>query len=828
MSTEENRQADASSEAPAAEPGAPAIAAPPPETTPEAPVAAAPAPEAPAAAIAEESPAAPAAPPVDPNRDPETFAEMELDTGVMQALEEMGYTAPMEVQTKTFRLVMGGRDVMVQSRTGSGKTAAFGIPFAKGLISGDEKHVQAMCICPTRELALQVAGEISKIGAYKNLTVVPVYGGAPMGRQIEGLKAGAQIVAGTPGRILDHLRRGTLDPSHLKVLVLDECDEMLSMGFQEEIETIVERLPKDRQTMLFSATIPEDIERIGRRHMHDPIKLSLSADYIGVLEIQHAYYLVSGMGRPADLVRIMQYEKPEGALIFCNTRDDTAMVAAYLRSSGYDAEPISGDLGQSDRERVMGRMKQGTLPFLVATDVAARGIDIAELPCVINYTFPESPEVYVHRTGRTGRAGRHGLAISLVSPQELGNFYYLKLAYKIRPEERNLPSELEMRTRREGERYTRLRAECKGDPGDEWRSLARRVWQSADGERLVAELMRRSLEGLAPLTATELASAEAQVRRDERPREERPRVERPRDDRPRDDRPRDDRPRDRDRDRPRDRDRDRPRDRDRDRPRDRDRDRPRDRDRDRERRPERPAAAPAPAATPEASPPEVTPPEVTPPEAAPLAAGEPAVERPAAEAPREARPRDRERPRRGEEPHRDRDRDGRRRDRGGRDRGDKPREAAAAGPGERRPEPVGEPPVVPPGMEFWEAWVEQRTQSSGVPVLPAEGEVATDEGAAAGTDGPDGGEMESRAPAPSEPGTVRLYLNLGRRDGVRSEDVLKILAERSNLAEPPKVQVRNTHTYVSVREEDAERVMASLNGGAWGDRALLCEPARGY
>jgi ATP-dependent RNA helicase DeaD len=338
---------------------------------------------------------------------PKTFAEMNLDPAVQQAIDEMGFEVPMEVQTVIFRRVTAGADLMVQSRTGSGKTAAFGIPIAQMLPPGTQ-GVQALILAPTRELALQVAQELGRIAAYRNLVVVPVYGGAPMGRQIEALRAGAQIVAGTPGRVLDHIRRGTLKTDQIKMLVLDECDEMLSMGFQEEIEKILAELPPkhERQTLLFSATIPEEIERIGKRHMREYEKVVLSADFIGVHEIAHRYYLVSGLGRTRDLLKILEYERPESALIFCNTREDTGVVAGFLASHGYDAENISSDLAQTDRERVMGKMRAKTLKFLVATDIAARGIDISGLPYVINYTFPESPEVYIHRTGRTGRAVR--------------------------------------------------------------------------------------------------------------------------------------------------------------------------------------------------------------------------------------------------------------------------------------------------------------------------------------------------------------------------------------------------------------------------------------
>jgi ATP-dependent RNA helicase DeaD len=694
-------------------------------------------------------PAAAAPPPAEPAAEPQTFADMGLDQGVMQALDEMGFTAPMDVQRATWRPIMAGRDIMVQSRTGSGKTAAFGIPFAMGLVSGDEKRVQALVLCPTRELALQVAGEIGKIGAYKNLTVVPVYGGAPMGRQIQALKEGAQIVAGTPGRVLDHLRRGTFDPSGLKALVLDECDEMLSMGFQEEIENILARLPKERQTLLFSATIPEDIERIARRHMRDPLKLSLSSDFVGVYEIAHTYYLISGLNRPGDLLRILEYEQPPTALIFCNTREDTAMVAGYLRRHGFDSEAISGDLGQSDRERVMQLMKTGKLRFLVATDIAARGIDITDLPCVINYTFPESPEIYIHRTGRTGRAGKHGVAISLVAPQELGNFYYLKLLYKIRPEERDLPSEGELRTRREGERYDRLRREVMTEPGDEWRSLARRIWQSGEGERIIGELLKRTVETMAPHLGSVSFEPPPEARPSQLP-------ERRREGKPR---------------------------------------------REREERPPR-----EPAETP--------------------------VERAAEGARNEARPeRGRgprpergDRRRRGGE-HREgesaapRDREGgRRRERGERGRGrPEERPAAPARPPEEHAGGTPRPPEehagapgsasTPSGTDFWETWVDERARGGAEPARPER-------------------RAEEEAPQ-AEPGTTRLYLNLGRRDRVRSDEVQQLLTERVGLAEPPRMQVRNTHTYLIVKDVDAERVIKGLTGTKYADRELLCEPARG-
>jgi ATP-dependent RNA helicase DeaD len=518
-----------------------------------------------------------------------TFAELGLHADVLRAVEEMGFTEPMPVQAATFPLITEGRDLMVQSRTGSGKTAAFGIPFANGIVSGEEKFVQAIVLLPTRELALQVAAELSKICQYRQITVVPVYGGAPMGRQVEQLQAGGQIVCGTPGRVKDHLRRGTLRLDRVRCAVLDECDEMLSMGFQEDIEQILEKTPTTRQTLLFSATVPEGIQRLARRFLRAPEFLKLSGDYVSVHDIRHVYYSIPGIQREEELLRILDFEEPKSAILFCNTREETGRVAAFLRGKGHDAEAISSDLSQADRERVLGRMRQGGIKFLVATDVAARGIDIENLSHVFNYTFPEAPEIYIHRTGRTGRAGRKGTAISLIGPTEVGSFYYLKLLYKIKPEERSLPSEAEIRSHREGERVQVLRGALEGEPGSEWRALARRLVSAVDGERLVASLLAHSyasVEGMpvAPKPPAPMFTPEAPARAAAPEPRERER-ERDRDfDRPRD--------RDRDRDRPRFGGRDRgPRDRGRPG----DRERPRFGDRDRNRGP---GAGPGPGPAP--------------------------------------------------------------------------------------------------------------------------------------------------------------------------------------------------------------------------------------
>ncbi|MBC7973435.1 MAG: DEAD/DEAH box helicase, partial [Myxococcales bacterium] len=369
-----------------------------------------------------------------------SFDDLGLHPDVKQALDEMGYFTPTAVQTAVYKPVSEGKDLLVQSRTGTGKTTAFGLPTVSKIIP-THRAPQAMILAPTRELALQVARELTNLCKHRNIVVEPIYGGAPIAKQITALRSGVHIIVGTPGRVLDHIGRRTLDCSAIQTFILDECDEMLSMGFLEDIERVVAHLPEKKQTLLFSATMPDEVTRYSRRHMRAPEQISLSRDSISVTDIHHAYYIVSGIARSRDLLKILFAEEPESAIIFCNTRDETTMVARFLTKQGLDAEPLSSDLSQSDRERVMGRMKQHTLRFLCATDVAARGIDISNLSHVINYSVPESPEIYVHRTGRTGRAGKKGTALSLVGPRELGNFRYVRLQFGIKPEERLLPKE---------------------------------------------------------------------------------------------------------------------------------------------------------------------------------------------------------------------------------------------------------------------------------------------------------------------------------------------------------------------------------------------------
>ncbi len=422
-----------------------------------------------------------------------TFNALPLSADVRKAIDELGYVSPTPVQLAVFEPALAGKSLVVQARTGTGKTAAFGLPLIDGLVKKNTPHVQALILTPTRELALQVMREIESLARHRGTRVVAIYGGAAMGPQIDALKGGAQIVAGTPGRVLDHIRRGTFDTSHIKVFVLDEADEMLSMGFAKELHAIADSLPKERQGLFFSATIPPDIERLAQSQLKDPEFITLSSDQIGALEVNHSVFFAPGDKRAA-LVRILEVEDPESAILFCNTKDETERVAGLLNKLGYDADWLNGDLDQRDRERVMSATREGRLRFLVATDVAARGIDISHLTHVINADFPESAEAYVHRTGRTGRAGRTGTAISIIAPKDIGALYLLKLTYGIKPIERQLPSDADVKTRAEADLVMMfVDGFAARQPHPEDLALARRLLTHEGAEQVVAGLLRDHL-----------------------------------------------------------------------------------------------------------------------------------------------------------------------------------------------------------------------------------------------------------------------------------------------------------------------------------------------
>jgi ATP-dependent RNA helicase DeaD len=435
-----------------------------------------------------------------------TFDALSLSPDVRQAVDDLGYAYPTPVQLAVYEPACRGKDLVVQARTGTGKTAAFGLPIVGSLVKKGAPEVQALVLCPTRELALQVAREVDALGKVRGTTCVPIYGGAPMPRQVEQLRGGAQIVVGTPGRVLDHLRRGTLAPGSIRVLVLDESDEMLSMGFLPQITEILTHLPEGRQTLLFSATLPPDIRRMAETRLREPEFLTLSGDHIGALEVDHYVYMSYG-DKLADFLVALEIEDPESAILFCNTREQTKRVSAALQDRGYAADWLNADLSQSDRERVMASTRSGEVRFLVATDVAARGIDISHLTHVINFDFPESADAYVHRTGRTGRAGRTGTAISMVAPGDVGNLYLLRLTYKLRPIEKQLPSRQEQKTRAETDVVQSLAHVFVSHHVDaDDLALARRLLTHDRADAIVAGLLRDHL-GAKPGFAQEAGAA---------------------------------------------------------------------------------------------------------------------------------------------------------------------------------------------------------------------------------------------------------------------------------------------------------------------------------
>ncbi len=374
----------------------------------------------------------------------ELFSELSED--IQTSLGDLGWHAPTTVQAKVIPLMRGGGDLIVQALTGSGKTGAFGIPLVEAVDTASD-DIQALVMLPTRELANQVAVELSTLGKYRGVRVLPVYGGVGYGEQIDALERGVHIVVGTPGRILDHIGNRRMDLGKVKVLILDEADEMLSLGFWPDMRELASYLPEKRQSHLFSATIPEKVRSLSRFFLHEPEFVAVDADQVGPQQIEHFYYVCSAKEKEALLARVIEYEDPESAIIFCNTKADVRYITGYLGKRGFDVDQISGDLQQSARERAMKRIKSGELRLLVATDVAARGIDISDLSHVISYATSDSPDVYVHRTGRTGRAGKSGVAISLVSGLDIGNFKHMQNVNKISITERKPPTEADMLAR---------------------------------------------------------------------------------------------------------------------------------------------------------------------------------------------------------------------------------------------------------------------------------------------------------------------------------------------------------------------------------------------
>ncbi|SDW95392.1 DEAD/DEAH box helicase [Paenibacillus sp. CF384] len=345
------------------------------------------------------------------------FQQYPLSEEIVRALDHLGYTEPTPVQSKVIPEVLAHRDLTVRSQTGSGKTAAFGIPICE-LVEWEENRPQALVLTPTRELAGQVKEDLINIGRFKRIKAVAIYGKQPFAQQKLELQQKVHIVAGTPGRVLDHIKRGTLDVDRLRYLVIDEADEMLNRGFIEQVESIIKELPKDRVTLLFSATLPPDVEQLCHRHMKDPVDIEIETAGITTDRIAHTLYIVKDERKPELLKAVTTIQNPDSCMIFCRTQEAVDQVSRMLRQSGYPCDKIHGGMEQNDRFSVMHAFRRREFRYLVATDLAARGIDIENITHVINYDLPMDKENFVHRTGRTGRAGQSGIAITFATPSE--------------------------------------------------------------------------------------------------------------------------------------------------------------------------------------------------------------------------------------------------------------------------------------------------------------------------------------------------------------------------------------------------------------------------
>src|SRR3990172_1667212 len=377
-----------------------------------------------------------------------TFQELDLRREVMQAILELGYEEPTPIQALTIPLLLLGKDVVAQAQTGTGKTAAFVIPIVER-IEPSNRAVQAMVLVPTRELAMQVAEASFALSRFRRIDVLPIYGGQAYDRQLRGLRKGVHVVVGTPGRVIDHIRRGTLRLDGVRTVVLDEADEMLDMGFFEDIEFILEQTPKERQTALFSATIPPRVEALARRSLREPLYIAIAREERTVPQTHQVYYETAESGKLEALTRVLDLETPRSAIVFCRTKRAVDEVATALQARGYAADGIHGALSQPQRERVLQSFRENRIEILVATEVAARGLDLPDVTHVINYDIPDDPDAYIHRIGRTGRMGRKGEAITFVAPREtrLLRFIESQIHKKLKPMRLPAPGDIAARQR---------------------------------------------------------------------------------------------------------------------------------------------------------------------------------------------------------------------------------------------------------------------------------------------------------------------------------------------------------------------------------------------
>lgn len=433
-----------------------------------------------------------------------SFSELGLSEATLKAVAELGYEEPTPIQAQTIQLMLEGTDVIAQAQTGTGKTAAFALPIIEKL-DVSNRSPQALILTPTRELAVQVAEAFQSYSKHHRISILPVYGGQPIEWQLRALARGVQVVVGTPGRVLDHIRRKTLLLGPVKTVILDEADEMLNMGFIEDIETILKETSQDRQTALFSATMPAPIANLARRYMRHAQRITIASEKTTDPQIRQIYYEVGKRDKFEVLARILDYEAPTSAIIFCRTKLEVDSLGQRLVARAHAAETLHGDLNQTQRDRVMARFRSGQIELLIATDVAARGLDVEQISHVINYDLPLEAEVYVHRIGRTGRAGRVGSAISLVTPREGRLWQVIQRMTKTPIQRMWLPTIGDVNTRRQ-ERFKETLRETIAEEGlDSYRIIAEEMGEEFSPTDLAAAAFKLLLDLTPEETVDKLA-----------------------------------------------------------------------------------------------------------------------------------------------------------------------------------------------------------------------------------------------------------------------------------------------------------------------------------
>lgn len=418
-----------------------------------------------------------------------TFAEFGLEPKVLQAITELGFEESTPIQDKSIPVALTGRDLIGQAQTGTGKTAAFGIPLINKIPTSEERIV-ALIMTPTRELAIQVAEEIGKLTRYKGLRSLPIYGGQEIGRQIRALKKKPQIIIGTPGRLLDHINRKTIRLEDVQTVVLDEADEMLDMGFMEDIQSILKLVPAERQTMLFSATMPANIQKLAQQFLKDPEHVSVIPKQITAPSIEQSYIEVNERQKFEALSRLLDMESPDLAIIFGRTKRRVDELSEGLQKRGYSADGLHGDLSQNQRDSVMRKFRDGSIDVLVATDVAARGLDVSGVTHVINFDLPQDPESYVHRIGRTGRAGKEGTAWSFVTPRETDHLHFIERVTRQRMTRKPLPSIAEAIEGKQRITAERLIEVVQNEEFSEYKAIGIQLLEQYDSVHLLAAAIK--------------------------------------------------------------------------------------------------------------------------------------------------------------------------------------------------------------------------------------------------------------------------------------------------------------------------------------------------